>query len=175
MDRLPNAPTTFREIVEADLRRAARLIVKHQAELDPQFRIGTPKGDWHIAISFPADEAGRREVFKAVATFMAWKQAAFFTIATELLTPDAVWCGGIAAHERWASMARITRSPEPWTANNFGPVEWLSESNIDAVLLDLLPTSPQPFTPKDYQAMLAWFGKSGRFPAINLSTGAVGA
>ena len=38
MELLPIEPPNFKEIVEADLRRAARLVVKVQDEIDPQFR-----------------------------------------------------------------------------------------------------------------------------------------
>ena len=59
MDRLPHDPRNFREMVEADLRRGARLIIKVQDEIDPQFRVATPKGDWAIAVTLPNDEQGR--------------------------------------------------------------------------------------------------------------------
>jgi hypothetical protein len=39
---------SFREMVEADLRRAARLVIKVQDEIDPQLRVATPTGDWAI-------------------------------------------------------------------------------------------------------------------------------
>jgi hypothetical protein len=42
VDCLPHGPRTFRDFIEADLRRAARLIIKVQEELDPQIRIATP-------------------------------------------------------------------------------------------------------------------------------------
>ena len=45
MDRMVPDPRTFKGLVEADLRRAARLIIKVQDEIDPQFRIATP-GKW---------------------------------------------------------------------------------------------------------------------------------
>ena len=34
MERLPHDPKNFRDIVEADLRRAARLVIKVQDEID---------------------------------------------------------------------------------------------------------------------------------------------
>ncbi len=48
MDRMPRDPQNFRELVEADLRRAARLIIKIQDEIDPQLPIATPEGDYHV-------------------------------------------------------------------------------------------------------------------------------
>ena len=55
MERLAREPRNFKECVEADLRRAARLIIKIQDELDPQFRIATPEGDFWIALTLPPD------------------------------------------------------------------------------------------------------------------------
>jgi hypothetical protein len=62
----------LREFVEADLRRAARLIIKVQDEIDPQFRFSTPEGDYHLAVT----PGGRlRAPLHSALTFMAWKQA----------------------------------------------------------------------------------------------------
>ncbi len=88
MERLPHNPQTFRDIVEADLRRAARLAVKIQDEIDPQVRIATPEGDFRIALTFPAGTYARRAVLRTLALFMAWKQAVAFTFASDLHVPD---------------------------------------------------------------------------------------
>jgi hypothetical protein len=94
MDRLPHDPRNFREVVEADLRRAARLIVKVQDEIDPQLRMATPEGDYHLAVTLPADAYGRKVIFRNLALFMAWKQALGFTLASELYEPDSLYCVG---------------------------------------------------------------------------------
>jgi hypothetical protein len=73
MDRLPEPLTTFRQFVEADLRRAARLIIKVQDEIDPQFRFSTPEGDYHLAVTHPSDDYERRSMMQRVSAFMAWK------------------------------------------------------------------------------------------------------
>ena len=104
MKPLPHPPRTFCDIVEADLRRAARLIIKVQDELDPQIRVGTPTGDWAIAVTLPKSNRGRMEVLRELQTFMAWKQATSFTMATELRGPDAVWCCGISPGEHLVSI-----------------------------------------------------------------------
>jgi hypothetical protein len=62
MERLPHDPKNFRDIVEADLRRAARLVVKVQDEIDPQFRFATPEGDFHLPVMLPADLYGGFEL-----------------------------------------------------------------------------------------------------------------
>jgi hypothetical protein len=41
VDPLVHDPRSFREMVEADLRRAARLVIKVQDEIDPQLRVAS--------------------------------------------------------------------------------------------------------------------------------------
>ena len=60
MDRVKE-PFTFKDLVEADLRRAVRLITKLQDEIDPQFRIATPEGDYWIALQLPPDKNHSRK------------------------------------------------------------------------------------------------------------------
>lgn len=163
----------LRGIVEADLRRAARLVIKVQDEIDPQLRIATPEGDYWIAATLPADDYGRQTMLRRLATFMSWKQAAAFTIAAEPTEPDAVYCAGISQHERHACLARIGRGAKPWTEANFGPVEWLPASSIDPAIAELLPVGPRAMTPKGVSAMAKWFGKDGAFPVVHIATGEV--
>ena len=73
----------------------------------------------------PADFYGRKVIFHAIALLFAWKQAFGYTLASELHRPDSVLCVGFMGKERYACLACITRHPKPWTAKNFGPVEWL--------------------------------------------------
>ena len=136
MDPLPRPPRTFLEIIEADLRRAARGIIKVQDELDPQFRVATPEGDYHLAVTMPPTEA--RATLRKVGTFLAWKQAIAVTMATELVEPDCVICIGITADTALGCLSRITREPRPWTSASFGPVEWLPASALDGDVLDAL-------------------------------------
>ncbi len=173
MERLPNVQS-FRNFVEADLRRAARLIIRVQDELDPQIRIATPEGDFHIAVTLPTEDYGRRNVLRALALFMTWKQALSFTMASELINPDAVVCIEIAPKERVACLARISRKPRPWTAANFGPAEWLPESAIDPHLGELLPSGAREITVKDWATLEKWFGPAGNFPAVHIPSGELG-
>ncbi len=94
MDRLPHDPRNLRELVEADLRRGAQLVIKIQDEIDPQIRVATPEGDYWIAVTLPHDPYGREMVLRHLSLFMAWKQALGFTLASELIEPDAVYCVG---------------------------------------------------------------------------------
>ena len=173
MDPLPQTPRTFREFVEAALRRTARLIIKVQDEIDPQFRFATAEGDIHIAVTLPDDEHERRTMFRHITTFMAWKQAASFILASELTQPDCVYAVGISHREVHACLALIQRSPKPWTAENFGPVEWLSRSSIGQEMIDLLPKGTREITAKDMDMLEKWFGVRGKFPAVHVPTGEV--
>ncbi|MGA7323142.1 MAG: hypothetical protein WBX25_01345 [Rhodomicrobium sp.] len=174
MHRLPRDPRNFRELVEADLRRAARLIIKIQDEIDPQFRIATPEGDYCLAITFPPGTDGRMEIFDKLALWMASKQALAFTFASELISPDSVYCAGIGLKERYGCIARITPEPRPWTAENFGAVEWLAASSIDPVIAGLLPKGAREISARDLEALEVWFGAMGEFPAVKLETGEIG-
>ena len=174
MERLPNDPRTLRELVEADLRRAARLLIKIQDEIDPQFRIATPEGDYWIAVTLPADPYGRKVVLRNLSLFLAWKQALGFTLASELYEPDSVYCAGLFPKQRIACLARIKREPKPWTAKNFGRVEWLPEASIDPMLLNLLPRGAREITTRDLATLEKWFGAKGKFPAVKIKTGELG-
>jgi hypothetical protein len=174
MERLSCDPENFREIVEADLRRAARLIVKIQDEIDPQIRVATPEGDYHVALTLPPDDYGRRTVLRALALFLAWKQALAFTFASEIYTPDAVYCVGISPKERHACIARIECEPKPWTAKNFSSVEWLPQASIDPAMIELLPKGAREMTAKDLAALAKWFGAKGKFPAVKIASGELG-
>jgi hypothetical protein len=157
--------------VEADLRRAARLIIKVQDEIEPQFRFSTPHGDYHLAVTLPADDNERRTMFRRVSAFMAWKQARGFTLASELVQPDAVYCLGVTAGEALACYSPIRRTPRPWTKESFGPIAWMGRAQIGDEMIGLLPVGPRPMTPKETAMLQTWFGPDGRFPAVHLPTG----
>lgn len=171
MERLSNDPQTFRDLIEADLRRAASLIVKTQAALSSQIRITTLQGGFRLAVTFPAENYGRFTVLRRLTLFMSWKQAISFTFASELTKPDAVVCIGVSQGERHACLARISREPRPLTAANFGEVEWLPDSAIDPALAGLLPSGAQAITAKDMATLEKWFGPRGWFPAAPIASG----
>lgn len=180
MHQLPQSPRSFRELVEADLRRAARLIIKVQDEIDWQFRIATPEGDYHLAVTMPTDDTERTSMLRKVETFLDWKRAIAFTLAVETVLPmgndgssDAVYALGVSKHEVVNCVALIRRTPKPWTASNFGPVEWLPPDSADPVLTKLLAHTPRAMTPKLVAALEYMFGASGRFPAVHIPTGEV--
>lgn len=171
VDPLPYEPRTFRDLVDADLRRAARLLIKVQDEIDPQFRIATPEGDYWLAVILPGEAGERNAMLRWIGTFLAWKQATAFTLASELVDPDCVYCVGIAGRERHACLARIRRHPKPWTPANFETIEWLPDASIDPAIAAMLLDCPRSMTPKEVAAAEQWFGKDGRFPAVHIATG----
>jgi hypothetical protein len=171
MDPLPKQPRTLHEFVEADLRRAARLIIKVQDDIDPQFRFSTPEGDYHLAVTLPTDPYERGSMLKRVSAFMAWKQALGFTLASELIEPDCVYCLGVTAKQVCACLSCVRRAPKPWTRDSFGPVEWIGRAQIGQEMIDLLPRGPRPMAPTETAMLEKWFGPEGRYPAVHLPTG----
>lgn len=129
MDPLPHEPRSFRDLVEADLRRAARLIIKIQDQIDWQFRIATPQGDLQLAITMPAG-LERNVMLTRISAFMQWKQAQAFILAVESGLPNGVYAVGISQNERVNCFVHFDHNPKPWTARNFDRVKWLPEKRI---------------------------------------------
>jgi hypothetical protein len=174
MDPLPYNPRSFREAVEADLRRAARILIQVQSKLDPQFRIATPEGDYWLAAPIPTDKQRRAAMLDRIRRFLAWKRAFAFTLASELISPDALRCAGISFHEHHACISLIAREPRPWTKHSFGPVAWLPADRIGPVIPSLLPDGSLALTNEEIAELQAWFGVRGKFPAKHIPTGRTG-
>ena len=166
-------PRTFREIVLADLYRGQRLVAAvHPDPIDPQFRIASSEGDWAIAIMLTDDMAERHRRLALIADFMAWKTAPCFTIASELYEPDCVYAMGISHRERYACFSRITRKP----VLDFGAVEWADDQSITASdMIALLPRGARALSSDRLRELQTWFGAQGKFPAVNIDTGRIGA
>ena len=103
MRYLPHAPRNFRELVLADLLRAQRLILRIDDEIDPQFRIASPEGDWWIGMTLSADLHERKRQMALVSRFMQWKLSPAFTLASELAN------------------CQTAREVDPRSASNFDP------------------------------------------------------
>ena len=75
-----------------------------------------------------------------------------------------------------ACLTRITRHPKPWTAKNFGPVEWLPDYDLDddPLLSELLPQGVREMSAKDLATIEKWFGARGKFPSMKIATGELG-
>jgi hypothetical protein len=163
MTYLPYPPRNFREIVLADFLRAQRLILRIQDEIDPQFRIASPEGDWWIGMTLANDLRERQQQMRLVSRFMQWKMAPAFTMASELAQPDAVYCIGVAHRECYGVMSVITRNPI-----EFAPEQWLSPAEIGDELPALLPKESVSLDARAIGELEHWFGSDGRFPAMKI-------
>ncbi len=170
MDPLPHEPRNFRELVEADLRRAARLLIKVQDDIDWQFRMATPKGDLHLAVTM-GGYAEQDVMLERIALFMRWKQVSAFIMAVESGLPTGVYAVGLSRTERHNCFVHFNHEPKPWTVRNFDRVKWLPEKHVEPRIAALLPTEPRPMTPQEVSSLQEWFGQDGKFPAVHIETG----
>ena len=163
MTYLPHTPRNFREIVLADLLRAQRLITRINDEIDPQFRIASPEGDWWIGMTLSHDLRERARQMRLVSRFMQWKLSPAFTMASEIVSPDAVYCIGVSHRECYAAMSRIMRNPI-----TFGEIEWLTPSQIGDEYPSLLPRGKATLDARAIAELEEWFGPNGKFPAVRI-------
>ena len=163
---MPHLPHTrnLREMVHADLLRAQRIILRIQDEIDPQFRIASAEGDWWIAMTLVVDPQRRAHQMRMVSRFMQWKLTPAFTMASEIIAPDAVHCIGVSHRECHAAMSRIKRDPI-----RFGRIEWLQRSQIDDAYVSLLPRGKFALDAPAIAELEEWFGEDGKFPAMRIS------
>jgi hypothetical protein len=63
MARLPNDPRTPKDLIDADLRRTARVVIKIQDEIDPKFRIAERRlsARRRVASEIPLGDAMERK------------------------------------------------------------------------------------------------------------------
>jgi hypothetical protein len=163
MAYLPHTPRTFREIVHADLLRAQRLKLRIEDEIDPQFRIASPDGDWWIGMTLDQDLAKREKQMRLVSRFMASKLSPAFTLASEIISPDAVYCIGVSHRECHAALSRILRKPL-----RFKEIEWLSRAQIGDEYVALLPRGETKLDAKQIAELEEWFGPAGKYPAVRI-------
>jgi hypothetical protein len=157
--------SSFKDLVLADLRRAQQLIVRAGAEIDPQFRIASPEGDYWIALTLLdlADECERARRLALVSDFMALKSSPGFVLATEIKIPDAIVAMGVTHAQRVGVLSRIGRKPL-----TFAEVEWLDEAEVADEIFDLLPRSRRELSDKRIAEIDSFFGPCGQFPAIKI-------
>ena len=84
-----------------------------------------------------------------------------FTLASEIISPDAVYCIGVSRHECHGVLSRIIREPL-----RFGEVEWLTRAQIDNAYVELLPRGEAMLDAKAVAELEEWFGPEGIFPAV---------
>lgn len=157
----------LRELVLADLEQGQRLIKRfHPDPIDPQFRITTPAGDWWIAITLGDDGAERRRRLRLVSDFMASKLSVGFVMVAELHVPDCVFAMAVTHHETIACMSEMTRTPL-----SFAEARWMTSDEIGDAVPNLLPRGTRALNDNRMHELDAWFGPSGKFPAVRVATG----
>ena len=104
-----------------------------------------------------------------VSDFLAWKMATGFTLAAELVEPNAMSCVGITRDLAELVIAPILRQPTRFTE----PV-WLAADQIGDEVKGLLPRGRRELTSARIGELGAWFGAWGRFPAVHVASGVVG-
>jgi hypothetical protein len=156
---------TFKDLVLADLRRAQRLIERVRDEIDPQFRIASPEGDYWIAMTLGDDPTERTRRMALLSDFIALKCSPAFVLATEITEPDAVVAIGASHAERWAVLSHIYRG-KPL---RFGADEWLDEGAVGDELWSLLPRGTRQLNQERIVEIEALFGDSGQFPALRIA------
>jgi hypothetical protein len=106
----------------------------------------------------------RERQMRLVSRFMAWKLSPAFTLASEIISPDAVYCIGVSHHECYAALSRIMRNPL-----RFSEVEWLTRAQIGDEYLSLLPRGEVRLAAKEIAELDEWFGPDGKFPAVKIA------
>jgi hypothetical protein len=164
------AAFNLKGIVLAGLMQAQNLIRLTQgpASIDPQFRVMTPDGDFLISMALASDQDERALQLHHVSKFMTWKLARVFTVACELIDPDAIYCCGVTHSGRIAAISAIERDPL-----RFGNPEWLIPHDAADEIAALLPHDQVTLDAADVAELDAYFGARGKFPAVRLGDGAV--
>lgn len=157
------------DLVRADLERAQRLMRKTGAELDPQFRIASPEGDWWLGLTLSSNFDERKRQLGLVARFMAWKSCPAFTQAVELVKLDAVCCIGVTHKEALGLISRMERNPLRFSE----PVE-VGVEHIGREIVALLPRGSVTLSDDDIEELRNYFGEHGRFPVVHIPTGRIG-
>ncbi|OYW53676.1 MAG: hypothetical protein B7Z29_14580 [Hyphomicrobium sp. 12-62-95] len=159
----------LRELVLADLKRAQRLIALIEDELDPQFRIASPEGDWWIGITHSADAQERKRQLGMVSRFMAWKLAPAFTQAVELEESAAVACVGCSHVETIGYVSLIERKPL-----RFSESIALAVDQIGDEIAALLPRGGVSLRQAEIDELKRYFADDGIFPAVHIASGRIG-
>jgi hypothetical protein len=159
---------SIKGIVLAGLMQAQKLILAGGGlgGIDPLFRIMTPEGDYLVSMPIAEDPAEHRHQLQLLSMFMALKHTHVFTVAGQLVDPEAVYCFGASEERQAAVMAPMERGPA-----RFGSVEWLQPDQIEEEILNLLPPGTQAPPGSVLPELDAYFGPHGKFPAIRLGGG----
>jgi hypothetical protein len=99
-----------REAILAELGLSER-IVRGGYEVVPRFSIHAPDGPHSVMIQLSHDLAERIKRMQIVRSFMIWKAADGFILASELVDPDAISVVAVTRVDAIGVLQRIHRSP----------------------------------------------------------------
>jgi len=120
-------------------------------------------------MTLSSDPAERLEQLRKVSLFMARKLSPGFTLASELIEPDSVYCFGATHKEQLAAISLIERNPL-----RFAKPQWLSPEQVGDEIRDLLPKGANTLDAAMIDELKEYFGPQGTFPAVHIETGRVG-
>jgi hypothetical protein len=160
---------SLKGIVLAGLMQAQKLIraAGDEGDIDPRFRIMTPKGDYLLSMPIADDPDEHLHQMQLLSKFMGSKAALVFTVAGQLADPGAVYCFGATRESQAAAIAMIERAPI-----RFSSVDWLASEEIADEILTLLPRGEVLLDAAGIAELDAYFGEHGKFPAVRLGGGA---
>jgi hypothetical protein len=161
---------TLRDFVLNDLARAQRLMLRVQDEIEPQYRISTPDGDYYVAPTLSDDLEKRIHEMDVLQWFMVWKCAIAFVVASQYAEPDMLCAIGVTNKQREGAMSLILRTP----TLHFGDHIWLPRRKIGDDFINLLPRAQMTLTPAMFREVEATYGATGTFPAIRIHDGHMG-
>jgi hypothetical protein len=139
----------------------SRRIVSEGHEVVPRFVIFAPGGPYGVMVQLPDDEAGRAKQLQAARSFMIWKAASGFTLANELIKPDAISVVAVTRSEVAGALQRIQRPPA-----RFDDPEWFGGENVGQDVIALLPPRQLTITLEELEFMRQGF-EEGNVPGIS--------
>ena len=126
-------PSTWQEFILADLQRGIRLVKNiHPDPIDPQIRIGTPDGDYWLALMLGDNPKQHEYRIGLIKDFLALKQAVSFIWVSELKEPDAIASIGVMRDTTIGMISLIARTPL-----DFSKPSLLSSDQIDEQMAEM--------------------------------------
>ena len=132
-------------------------IVRAGIKVVPRFNVFAPDDGVHVAfVQLPQDTEGRLKRLEVMQSFMIWKAATAFTLASELAEPDALMVVAVTRDGAAAAIQPIDREPL-----GFRPLSWFDDKHIDRLILDLLPPREKFKLPLKSLSSCASLSKTG--------------
>jgi hypothetical protein len=148
-----------RETILAELELSQR-IVGDLHEVVPRFSIRAPDGTHTVIVQLTHDLADRIKRMQVVRSFMIWKAAHGFILASELVEPDAISVVAVTRADAIGALQRIHRKPL-----SFDAPEWFGREKIGEEIASLLPPRELAITAEE-SAFMRWAFEEGQCPGI---------